>query len=331
MGFIEQLKEKARANRKKIVLPEGMDKRTYAAAEQIVREDFADIILLATDEEVEKFGKEYDIKGITIINPRKYEKTEVYAEEFYELRKAKGMTKEQAYAMLVSDYMYFACMMVNAGDADGVVSGACHSSANTLRPSLQIIKTKPGSKLVSAFFVICVPNKKMGADGVFVLADCGLNQNPNPVQLADIAASSAESFEYLVGEKARVAMLSHSSYGSAAHQDVTKVVEATQIAKKEYPQFLIDGELQTDAALVPEIAEFKAPGSPVAGRANVLVFPDLDAGNIGYKLLQRLGQAEAYGPLCQGIAKPINDLSRGCSAKDIVGVVAITAVQAQIN
>lgn len=331
MGFIEQLKEKARSNRKKIVLPEGMDKRTYEAAEQIISEDFADIILLAAPEEVEKYGKGLNIDGATIINPREYDKTREYAEEFYQLRKAKGMTEKQAYAMIISDYMYFACMMVRMGDADGVVSGACHSSANTLRPSLQIIKTKPGSKLVSAFFVICVPNKEMGADGVFVMGDCGLNQNPNPVQLADIAASSAESFEYLVGEKARVAMLSHSSYGSAAHNDVDKVVAATKIAKKEYPQFLIDGELQTDAALVPEIAKFKAPDSKVAGKANVLIFPDLDAGNIGYKLLQRLGQAEAYGPLCQGIAKPINDLSRGCSAKDIVGVVAITAVQAQIS
>ena len=330
-SFIEQLKEKARANRKTIVLPEGMDRRTYEALEQILKEDFANVVLLATDEEVEKYGAGLNIEGATIIDPRHSDKIMEYAADLYQLRKAKGMTEKQAYAMLVSDHMYYACMMVRAGDADGVVSGACHSSANTLRPSLQIIKTKPGSKLVSAFFVICVPNKEMGADGVFVMGDCGLNQNPSPVQLADIAASSAESFEYLVGEKARVAMLSHSSYGSAAHQDVDKVVEATKIAKKEYPQFLIDGELQTDAALVPEIAEFKAPGSPVAGKANVLVFPDLDAGNIGYKLLQRLGLAEAYGPLCQGIAKPINDLSRGCSAKDIVGVVAITAVQAQIN
>lgn len=331
MSFIEQLKEKARANRKTIVLPEGMDRRTYEALEQILKEDFADVVLLATDEEVAEYGEGLNIEGATIIDPRYSEKLKEYATDLYQLRKAKGMTERQAYAMLVSDYMYYACMMVRAGDADGVVSGACHSSANTLRPSLQIIKTKPGSKLVSAFFVICVPNKEMGADGVFVMGDCGLNQNPNPVQLADIAASSAESFEYLVGEKARVAMLSHSSYGSAAHNDVDKVIEATAIAKKEYPQFLIDGELQTDAALVPEIAEFKAPGSPVAGKANVLVFPDLDAGNIGYKLLQRLGLAEAYGPLCQGIAKPINDLSRGCSAKDIVGVVAITAVQAQIS
>ncbi len=330
MNFIDELKEKARASRKTIVLPEGMDRRTYEAAQQILKEDFADIIILATEEEFDKYGADYDLEGLCVINPRKSDKLKQYAEQFYQLRKAKGMTEKQAYAMLISDHMYFACMMVKNGDADGVVSGACHSSANTLRPSLQIVKTKPGSKLVSAFFLICVPNKEMGSNGVFVMGDCGLNQNPTPEQLADIAASSAESFEYLVGEKARVAMLSHSSYGSAAHADVSKVVEATRLAKKEYPQYLVDGELQTDAALVPEIAEFKAPGSPVAGKANVLVFPDLDAGNIGYKLLQRLGQAEAYGPLCQGIAKPINDLSRGCSAKDIVGVVAITAVQAQI-
>ncbi len=331
MKFIDELKEKARTNRKTIVLPEGMDKRTYEAAEQILKEDFADIVVLATKEEFSKYSQGYDLEGLQVINPRDSEKLKEYAEQFYQLRKAKGMTEKQAYAMLISDHMYFACMMVKNGDADGVVSGACHSSANTLRPSLQIVKTKPGSKLVSAFFLICVPNKEMGSNGVFVMGDCGLNQNPNPEQLADIAASSAESFEYLVGDKARVAMLSHSSYGSAAHADVSKVVEATRLAQKEYPQYLVDGELQTDAALVPEIAEFKAPGSPVAGKANVLVFPDLDAGNIGYKLLQRLGQAEAYGPLCQGIAKPINDLSRGCSAKDIVGVVAITAVQAQIS
>ena len=295
-----------------------------------MKDDFADIVILATEEQVEKYSKGADIKGVTVINPRTSDKTKHYAKEFYKLRKAKGMTHEQAYAMLISDYMYYAGMMVLLGDADGVVSGACHSSANTLRPSLQIIKTKPGSKLVSAFFVICVPHRDTGEeDEVFVLGDCGLNQNPNAIQLADIAASSAASYEFLVGDEARVAMLPHSTHGSAAHPDVDKVIEATAIAQKEYPQYLIDGELQTDAALVPEIAAFKAPKSKVAGNANVLIFPDLDAGNIGYKLLQRLGNAEAYGPLCQGIAKPINDLSRGCSVDDIVGVVAITAVQAQ--
>ena len=331
MAVIDIIKEKAKADKKTIVLPESMDRRTWEAAEKILKEGLANLIIIGTPEDIGEHSKGLDVSGATIINPQTYEKTQEYIDLFVELRKAKGMTQPQALAMVVSDHMYFACMMVRAGDADGVVSGACHSSANTLRPSLQIIKTKPGSKLVSAFFVMCVQNKELGADGVFVMGDCGLNQNPNPVQLADIAASSAESFEYLVGEKARVAMLSHSTHGSAAHPDVDKVVEATKIAQKEYPQFLIDGELQTDAAVVPEVAALKAPDSPVAGKANVLIFPDLDAGNIGYKLIQRLGNAEAYGPLCQGIAKPVNDLSRGCSAKDIVGVVAITAVQAQIN
>jgi phosphate acetyltransferase len=218
-------------------------------------------------------------------------------------------------------------MMVKMGDADGVVSGACHSSANTLRPALQIVKTKPGSKLVSAFFLMIVPDCDMGADGTFVFADAGLEQNPDPEKLAAIAASSAETFELLVQQEPLVAMLSHSSKGSAKHADVDKVVEATKIANEKYPQYKIDGELQLDAAIVPEVAASKAPNSPVAGKANVLCFPDLDAGNIGYKLVQRLGKAEAYGPVTQGIAAPINDLSRGCCADDVVGVVAITAVQ----
>ena len=248
---------------------------------------------------------------------------------FVELRKKKGLTYEQAKETALGDYMYYACLMVKAGDADGVVSGACHSTANTLRPSLQIIKTRPGVKLVSAFFLVVVPNCEYGSDGTFIFADSGLEQNPDSERLAAIAASSAESFELLVQEKALVAMLSHSTKGSAKHADVTKVVEATEICKSEYPDVTVDGELQLDAAIVPEVAASKAPGSPVAGRANVLVFPDLDAGNIGYKLVQRLAKAEAYGPVTQGIAMPINDLSRGCSADDIVGVVAITCVQAQ--
>lgn len=220
-------------------------------------------------------------------------------------------------------------MMVKMGDADGVVSGACHSTANTLKPSLQIIKTAPGTKLVSAFFVIVVPNCEYGADGTFIFADSGLVQNPNPEELAAIAASSAQSFDLLVGKEPIVAMLSHSTKGSAKHADVDKVLEATRIAKEEHPEIKLDGELQLDAAIVPSVGASKAPGSDVAGKANVLVFPDLDAGNIGYKLAQRLAKAEAYGPITQGIAAPINDLSRGCSAEDIVGVVAITAVQAQ--
>ena len=248
-----------------------------------------------------------------------------------ELRKAKGMTKEAATDLLMKEYMFYACIMVKAGDADGVVSGACHSTANTLKPALQIIKTKPGTKLVSAFFLMEVPNCELGENGTFVFGDCGLNQNPNPEELAAIAVSSAESFKALVGVEPKVAMLSHSTKGSAKHADIDKVAEATKLAKEMAPELNIDGELQADAAIVPSVGASKAPGSNVAGAANVLIFPDLDAGNIGYKLVQRLAKAEAYGPMCQGIAKPVNDLSRGCSAKDIVGVIAITAVQAQMN
>ena len=327
--FLDTIKARAKADKKTIVLPESMDARIYEAAEKVLKEDFADIIIIGTPEEVEKYSKGYDITGATIIDPYTYEKTEEYINLFVELRKSKGLTYEDAKAQALGDYMYYACLMVKAGDADGVVSGACHSTANTLRPSLQIIKTKPGTKLVSAFFLMVVPDCEYGANGTFVFADSGLVQNPNSEELAAIAACSAESFELLVGEEAIVAMLSHSTMGSAKHDDVTKVVEATRICKENNPDLKVDGELQLDAAIVPSIGESKAPGSKVAGHANVLVFPDLDAGNIGYKLAQRLAKAEAYGPVTQGIAMPINDLSRGCSADDIVGVVAITCVQAQ--
>ncbi len=327
--FLETVKERAKQNKKTIVLPESMDERTFAAAEKILKEGIANLIIIGTPEEIEKYGKGYDISGATVINPFTYEKTEEYLNLFVELRKAKGLTYEEARKTALGDYMYYACLMVKAGDADGVVSGACHSTANTLRPSLQIIKTKPGVKLVSAFFLMVVPDCEFGADGTFIFADSGLEQNPDVEKLAAIAACSAESFELLVQEKANVAMLSHSTKGSAKHDDVTKVVEATKLCKELYPDINVDGELQLDAAIVPSVAESKAPGSTVAGKANVLVFPDLDAGNIGYKLVQRLAKAEAYGPVTQGIAKPINDLSRGCSAEDIVGVVAITCVQAQ--
>ena len=327
--FLDRIKERAKAEKKTIVLPESMDRRTFEAAEKVLKEDIANIIIIGTDEEVAENSKGLDISKATIINPFTYEKTEEYLNLFVELRKSKGLTYEEAKKTALGDYMYYACLMVKAGDADGVVSGACHSTANTLRPSLQIIKTKPGVKLVSAFFVMVVPDCEYGANGTFIFADSGLEQNPDPEKLAAIAACSAESFELLAETPAKVAMLSHSTMGSAKHADVDKVVEATKICKEQNPDLAVDGELQLDAAIVPEIGASKAPNSPVAGKANVLVFPDLDAGNIGYKLVQRLAKADAYGPITQGIAKPVNDLSRGCSAKDIVGVIAITAVQAQ--
>ena len=306
-----------------------MDRRTFEAAAQILEEDFADLIIIGTPEEIEENSKGLDISKARIIDPHTYEKTQEYIDLFVELRKAKGMTPEKAKETIFSDYAYYGCLMIKAGDADGMVSGACHSTANTLRPCLQIIKTKPGTKLVSAFFLMVVPDCEFGEEGTFVFSDCGLNQNPNPEELAAIAGSSAESFKLLVGKEPKVAMLSHSTKGSAKHADVDKVVEATKLAKEAYPDLKLDGEMQLDAAIVPSVGASKAPGSDVAGQANVLIFPDLDAGNIGYKLVQRLAKAEAYGPMTQGIAAPVNDLSRGCSASDIVGVVAITAVQAQ--
>lgn len=331
MSFIESIKERAKQNKKRIVLPETMDRRVLEAAEKIIREDIADIILIGKEEEIAENSKGLDISGAKIINPFTSDLTEELTLEFVEIRKNKGLTYDEAKKLLLEDYAYFACMLVKTGRADGVVSGACHSTANTLRPALQIIKTKPGTMLVSAFFLMVVPDCVYGNNGVFVFADSGLVQNPNSEELAAIAKSSAESFELLVGSEPSVAMLSHSTKGSASHPDVDKVVSAVKIAKERYPQYKIDGELQLDAAIVPEVAATKAPDSNVAGHANVLIFPDLDAGNIGYKLVQRLAKAEAYGPVTQGIAAPVNDLSRGCNVDDIVGVVAITAVQAQKN
>ena len=331
MGFIDSIKERAKQNKKTIVLPESMDRRTWEAVEIILKEGIANVIVLGTPEEVAENSKGLDVAGATVIDPNTAAELPAYIDKLVELRQAKGMTPEEAKKLLTTDYMYYACMMVKMGAADGVVSGACHSTANTLRPSLQIIKTKPGTKLVSAFFMMVVPNCEYGADGTFLFADSGLEQNPDPEKLAAIAISSAESFELLVQKQAKVAMLSHSTKGSAKHADVDKVLAATAIAKELRPDILLDGELQADAAMVPSVGASKAPGSNVAGQANVLVFPDLDAGNIGYKLVQRLAKAEAYGPVTQGIAAPVNDLSRGCIAEDIVGVVAITAVQAQAN
>ena len=329
MGFIDVIKERAKANLKTIVLPETEDRRTYEAAAQVLKEGIAKIVLVGTKEQVEKMGEGLDLTGAVIVDPATYDKTQSYVDKLVELRAKKGMTEEKAREILLNQYLYYGVMMVKMGDADGMVSGACHSTADTLRPCLQILKTKPGTKLVSAFFLMVVPNCEYGADGTFIFADSGLNQNPTPEELAAIAKSSADSFQLLVEKEPVVAMLSHSTKGSAKHADVDKVVEATRLAKEAYPELKLDGEFQLDAAIVPSVGASKAPGSEVAGKANVLMFPDLDAGNIGYKLVQRLAKAEAYGPITQGIAKPVNDLSRGCSAEDIVGVVAITSVQCQ--
>ena len=332
MSYIDLIKEKARADRKTIVLPETNDKRTLIAASHIMKEKIADIIMVGNEEKIMDGARwlEVDLDNVKVVNPEACDKFEEYVNLLYETRKAKGMTPEKAHEILLKDYLTFGVIMVKANDADGMVAGACHATADTLRPALQILKTAPGVKLVSGFFILDVPDCEYGENGTFLFADCGLNQEPNAEELAAIAESSARSFKSLVGAKPIIAMLSHSTKGSAKHPLVDKVVEATKIAKEVYPHLCIDGELQADAAIVPHIAKSKAPGSEVAGRANVLVFPNLDCGNISYKLVQRLGKAEAYGPMLQGIAQPVNDLSRGCSWEDIVGVVALTAVQAQL-
>ena len=330
MSFIETIKEKAKQQLKTIVLPEGSDIRTIKAASMVLQQGYANLIILGDKNKIEEMARSnnLDISKATIINPIESDKYETYVQNFYELRKAKGMTIEKARETL-KDETYFGMMMVKNGDSDGLVSGACHSTSDTLRPALQILKTKPGTKLVSAFFVMVVPNCEYGENGIFVFSDSGLNEYPDADALSEIAISSAKSFTQLVGAEPKVAMLSYSTYGSAHSPLTDKVVEASKILKEKAPDLICDGELQLDAAIIPEIAASKAPGSPVQGNANTLIFPDLDAGNIGYKLVQRLAKAEAYGPLCQGIAKPVNDLSRGCSAEDIAGVIAITAVQAQ--
>ena len=332
MSYIDIIKDKARADKKTIVLPETNDRRTLIATAHILEEDIANIVMVGNEEKIMDGARwlELDLTGIEVVDPNKCDKFAEYANILYETRKHKGMTLEKATEILRTDYLTFGVVMVKAGDADGMVAGACHATADTLRPALQILKTAPGTKLVSGFFIMDVPDCEYGDGGTFLCADCGLNQDPTSEELAAIADSSAKSFKVLVGSRPVVAMLSHSTKGSAKHPLVDKVAKAVEIAHAEYPGLVVDGELQLDAALVPAVAKSKAPGSEVAGRANVLIFPNLDCGNIGYKLVQRLGKAEAYGPMLQGIAKPVNDLSRGCSWEDIVGVVALTAVQAQL-
>lgn len=325
-SFIDAIKAKAKSDKKTLVLPEGSDERTLAAAERILREGIADLIVLGDAAELS--SSPYDLTGVRVIDPADSELAGGLADELYEIRKNKGMTPDAA-RELVRDELYFGVMLVKTGRADGMVAGACHATGDVLRPSLQILKTAPGAALVSTFFVMVVPDCEYGDGGTFVFADCGLNVQTDATSLANIAVSSAASWKALVGSEPRVAILSHSTHGSAVNDDAAKCARATEIARELDPALAVDGELQLDAALSPDVASKKCPESSVAGSANVLIFPDLDAGNIGYKLVQRLAKAEAYGPITQGLAFPVNDLSRGCSAEDIVGVAAITCVQAQ--
>ncbi len=328
MNFLEQISERAKSDIKTIVLPESNDIRTLKATAMVYEKGIANVVLVGNPDEIKKLAGDLDISKATIVDPATSDKKEDYVNTFYEMRKAKGVTLEQAQKTML-DPTYWGVMMVKKGDADGMVSGAVHSTADTLRPALQILKTAPGVKLVSSFFVMEVPNCEYGSNGSFIFADCGLEPNPDAEKLSDIAIASAKSFKAFINDTPKVAMLSFSSYGSGKSEIVDKVVNATKLAKEKAPDLILDGELQADAAIVPSVGKSKAPGSPVAGQANVLIFPDLNCGNIAYKLVQRLAKAEAYGPITQGLAKPVNDLSRGCSAEDIVGVVAITAVQAQ--
>lgn len=330
MDFIDNIKNRVKKDKKTIILPEASDVRVLEAASIIRVEDFVNIILIGKQEQINTLALEnnLNIQGISIIDPATYDHLDDMANEFYLLRKHKGMSLLEAKDLLMNNYLYFANMLLRIGMADGVVSGAIHSSADTLRPALQIIKAVDDESIASSFFLMDVPNCDYGENGVFLFSDCGLIQNPTSNELVNIANSCARTFSLLVEKEPIIAMLSHSTFGTSQCSDTERVEEAVRIAHKKYPFLCLDGEMQVDAAIVPEIAKIKAPKSKVAGRANVLIFPSLDAGNIGYKLVERLAKAKAYGPLTQGLSKPVNDLSRGCSVLDIVGVVAITALQA---
>ncbi len=328
MVFSERIMQRAKADKRTIVLPEGYDPRVVQAAGMAAKAGVANVILLAKEEEATKLADGVDLSGVVILDIDEIGKKDEYAQALYELRKHKGVTFEQAREM-VNDPLYYGVMMLKLGVADGMVAGAAHATSDVLRPALQIIKARKGISTVSAFFVMTVPDKSMGHDGTFIFADSGMMMNPTAEELSAIAIASADTADFLCEMDPVVAMLSFSTKGSAQHEDVDKVIEATRLAKLAAPHLKLDGEMQVDAAVVPSVCASKAPGSPVGGKANVLVFPDLDAGNIGYKLVQRLAKAEALGPIVQGLAKPVNDLSRGCVADDVMKVIAITVVQAQ--
>ena len=332
MSFIETVKAKAKANPKTVVFPESYDERMLLAAEKITKEGLAKLTILGIQDKVkaEAAAKSVDLTGVTILDPTVAPKLDAYVDKLVEIRKAKGLTQVDAKKLLTApDHLFFAGMMVRERDIDGCVAGATSTTGNVLRAGIQTVGTAPGFKTVSSFFVMITKNPNFGDNGIIFFADCGVTPNPDAQALGEIAVATARNYKALIGVDARVAMLSFSTKGSASHPDVDKVLKAMSIAKDLDPSILIDGELQADAALIASIGEKKAPGSPVAGKANVLIFPDLDSGNIAYKLTERIGGAEAYGPLIQGLARPVNDLSRGCSVEDIVNVAAITVLEAQ--